>query len=82
MNPSYFTPRGTMHFLWGSSNNSVSGNYFYGAGVDYAVYLRPASDGFGNPAGNVITGNSLWSGSAGYIGGYTTGNTVTPNTLY
>ena len=80
-NPVYYTPRGALYFLWGTSNSIVMNNYFHGGAAKYAVSFKAGSEGYGNPSNNSVTGNNLWTGTSGYIGGATSGNSISPNTL-
>jgi len=72
-------------FLWGSSGNYVAANDIKGLNSSYAVYFR-AGNGAPvqntDPQGNIVTGNNLWMGGAGYVGGVLPGNTYIPNNLY
>ncbi len=78
------TQDGALKFLWASSNNLVSNNDIYGAGSDYAVgFATGAAPPYaGSPTANTVSGNNLWAGSLGYIGGATAGNVVSPNNQY
>ena len=76
---------GAVLLLQGTNNMTITNNTIYGptqAGeTRYAVYFRPWS---GSPAqtGNNVSSNTLFTGTSGWIGGATTGNTTAPNTLY
>jgi hypothetical protein len=74
---------GALQLLWGSSNNIVKDNQIDGYQGNFAVYFRPASDGFGNPTGNVVAGNALSPGITKpyYTSGFVSGNTSIPNSL-
>lgn len=78
----------------GSTGNAIVNNYIYGTVLpgsglpggspNYDVMFGSAYDLPGTPAptGNSVTGNYMWKGTTGYIGGSTAGNTTTPNGLY
>lgn len=75
---------GALHVLWGSSGNTAVDNEIHGGLADFAVYLKPASSGYPDPAGNVVQDNDLWKGSSSpaHIGGYTNGNATLLNNLH
>jgi hypothetical protein len=57
----------------------IENNEIYGSNNQDAVYFFDGP--FGQPIGNVVTNNSLWSGLSGWVSGSSTSNWSTRNTV-